>query len=248
MITTVMFDMGGTLEDLYSDETTQRAMAEKEFSLLKEYSIPYAGSVSDLLHCINTNMQRYKDESVITRIEKKPEEIWRDYLLKDVVDTSLLTEDICERLAHTWETTYFIRKLRPHVIPMLSNLKDAGLRLGIISNTASIFQVFDTLEVYGIRDYFEQIVLSSIIGYRKPHVNAFRIAMRQMGVLPNECVYVGDTLARDVSGALAAGFQKTIQIHSFLTDSRDAGLKGKWVPDYFIKDMSEIPAIVAALR
>ncbi len=63
-------------------------MAEKEFSLLKEYSIPYAGSVSDLLHCINTNMQRYKDESVITRIEKKPEEIWRDYLLKDVVDTS----------------------------------------------------------------------------------------------------------------------------------------------------------------
>ncbi len=43
-------------------------------------------------------------------------------------------------------------------------------------------------------------------------------------------------------------FKKTIQIHSFLTDSRDAGLKGKWVPDYFIKDMSEIPAIVAALR
>ena len=34
---------------------------------------------------------------------------------------------------------------------MLEGLKDLGMKLGVISNTASLYQVFDILKEYGIR-------------------------------------------------------------------------------------------------
>ncbi|MBQ4610707.1 MAG: HAD family hydrolase [Clostridia bacterium] len=249
MISSVMFDMGGTLEDLYSDESTQMKMAEKVSCILRENGVDWKMSDRETMELVNREMERYKAVSVKTEIELKPEEIWRGYILASQnLPDDVLTEDLCEKLAYAWETTYFVRKLRPNVIPMLSALKDMGVRLAVISNTASLFQVFDTLENYGIRKYFDQVVISSIVSYRKPHVNAFKIALRQMGLSADECVYVGDTVARDVSGAIKAGFAKTIQIYSFLTASRDAGLDGSIKPDYVIEDMNQIPQIVAELR
>ena len=50
----------------------------------------------------------------------------------------------------------------------------------MISNTASLYSVFDVLERYGIRDYFSDVTLSSVTGYRKPNPGIFKIALRQM--------------------------------------------------------------------
>ncbi len=66
-----------------------------------------------------------------------------------------------------WEVTYYHRELRPKVKETLEELKKRGYHLGVISNTASLYSVFDVLEQYGIRDYFEDVTLSSVTGYRK---------------------------------------------------------------------------------
>jgi len=67
-----------------------------------------------------------------------------------------------------WEVTHYHRALRPKVKEMLEGLKGLGMKLGVISNTAALYQVFRTLEEYGIRDYFQDVTLSSVTGYRKP--------------------------------------------------------------------------------
>ena len=54
------------------------------------------------------------------------------------------------------------------IINLLEGLKGLGMKLGVISNTAALYQVFRTLEEYGIRDYFQDVTLSSVTGYRKP--------------------------------------------------------------------------------
>ena len=75
---------------------------------------------------------------------------------------------------------------------MLEGLKGLGLKLGIVSNTAALYQVFAVLKEYGIRDYFQDVTLSSVTGMRKPAPDIFRVAMCQLQSAPEECVYVGD--------------------------------------------------------
>ena len=74
--------------------------------------------------------------------------------------------DVYKRQAHMWEITHYHRTLRPHVKEMLEGLKGLGMKLGVISNTASLYQVFDVLRDYGIRDYLQDVTLSSVTGYR----------------------------------------------------------------------------------
>lgn len=104
---------------------------------------------------------------------------------------------------------------------MLQALKSQGYHLGVISNNASLYNVFRVLEDYGIRGFMEDVTVSSVTGYRKPHPEIFRIALRQMQAKPEMCVYVGDTVSRDIIGPKQVGFAKAVQIRSFLSEQKD---------------------------
>ena len=106
-------------------------------------------------------------------------------------------------------------------------------------SAGSLFQVFSTLKLYGIRQYFDEITLSSIVGYRKPHPNIFRIACEQANLPPEECAFVGDTLSRDVVGPRKAGYGRIFKINSFLTPQKDIG-KYEVAPDYEITDIYDV--------
>lgn len=73
--------------------------------------------------------------------------------------------------------------------------------LGVLSNSPRSEKTLDRL---GLRRFFDAVVAASD-PHRKPHPAAFRRAYRLLGVRPAEAVYVGDSLANDVEGALSAG-------------------------------------------
>lgn len=123
---------------------------------------------------------------------------------------------------------------------MLAGLKARGYRIGVISNNASLYNVFNVLEEYGIREYMEDVEVSSITGYRKPHPEIFRISMKQMQEKPENCVYVGDTLSRDVIGSKEFGFGKAVYIQSFLSAQKDVGVVSSIQPDVTIQNMDEL--------
>ena len=143
-----------------------------------------------------------------------------------------------------WEVTHYHRKLRPHVKEMLEGLKGLRLKLGVISNTAALYQVFRTLEEYGIRDYFQDVTLSSVTGYRKPDPNIFLVSLNQVRSDPKTCAYVGDTYSRDVIGPQSLGFGATFHIHSFLTQSRDTDVPKDVRATYTIQDIYEVYTIL----
>ena len=224
MLNTVLFDMGGTLEDIwYNDETTVRA-AEAVRSTLRAGGLETDCSQAEFQERLLSGIREYKRWSEAHMLEKKPEEIWPDYYLKafDFEREKLLP--IAEVLANQWEVTYYHRELRPGVKEMLEGLRARGYHIGVISNNASLYNVFDVLEDYGIRDYMEDVTVSSVTGYRKPHPEIFRISMRQMRCRPENCVYMGDTVSRDIIGAKRAGFGRAVQIYSFLSARKDVGV------------------------
>ncbi len=248
MIKAVMFDMGGTLEDLYSDEKNDKATAYALYDILKKHQLEVPLEAEPLWAIAGAGIQAYKKESERTMIELKPEQIWCDWAFRDIpVDKAKLAE-ISEEIAHMWETTFYDRSLRPHAAEMLKGLKeDLGMHVAVVSNTGSLFQVFDTLKKYGVRQYFDEITLSSVVGYRKPHPYAFRIACEQADLDPSECAFVGDTLSRDVVGPRRAGFGRVFKINSFLTPQKDIG-KFDVVPDYEITDIYDVYTILKRER
>ena len=248
MIKAVMFDMGGTLEDLYSDEKNDRATAYALYEILNKHGIEVPYGAEELWKIVGAGIQEYKKDSERTLRELKPEEIWPDWGFKDIpVDKAKLAE-ISEEIAHMWEITYYDRKLREHGAEMLKGLKeDLGMYIAVVSNTGSLFQVFKTLEKYGVRQYFDDITLSSVTGYRKPHPNVFRVALNQANLKPEECAFVGDTLSRDVVGPRKMGYGRVFKINSFLTKQKDIG-KYEVEPDYEITDIYDVYTLLKKER
>jgi len=238
MLTTVLFDMGGTLENIWHNEETQRLALQRVWDTLLAHGLEPGVDFTQFQRQVLAGMREYKKWCDIGYREKKPEEIWPEYYLKAFDFKRDALYEICEELANMWECTYFHRELRPGVKEMLEQLKERGYHIGVISNNASLYNVFNVLDDYGIRAYMEDVEISSITGYRKPHPEIFRISMRQMQEKPENCVYVGDTLSRDVIGSKRFGFAKAVYIKSFLSDQKDEGVSADICPDAVIKDMA----------
>ncbi|WP_370813154.1 HAD family hydrolase [Butyricicoccus pullicaecorum] len=246
MLDTVQFDMGGTLEDIwYNEETAERA-ARGLLDLLEQHRLTVSCGQSVFWEQVQQGVSRYKAWSEGAALEKKPEEIWSMYYLASLGLPDEKVGEIAEELADFWEVTYYHRELRPGVRETLEELKTRGYKLGVISNTASLYSVFNVLEHYGIRDYFQDVTLSSVTGYRKPHPGIFQISLRQMQSKPENCVYVGDTRSRDIMGAKRAGFGLAVQIGSALTEQKDALTDPCWQPDARITSIPELLDVLTA--
>ena len=76
-------------------------------------------------------------------------------------------------------------------------------RLGVVSNFyGNLATVCDNAQV---RRYFGVIVDSARVGLSKPDPRIFMTAVEALGIEPARAVMVGDSLARDMAGARAAG-------------------------------------------
>lgn len=240
MIKAVMFDMGGTLEDLHTEERNSRATAKELYRILTEHGIEVPYEAEELWTKVGAQINAYKDWSVVSQRELKPEEIWVDWGFKDIPCDKEKLAACSEEIAHMWEVTFYDRSLRYHVPEMLKGLKELGLYVGVVSNTGSLFEVYDILKQYGVRQYFDDIVLSSVTGYRKPHPYIFEIALRNAQLKPEECAYVGDTRSRDIVGPKKCGFGETFQIVSELTKLKDGNNFDDIVPDHTVSDMLDV--------
>jgi len=83
------------------------------------------------------------------------------------------------------------------------DLRSRDIRTGIISNSDG--KVEWRLEELGVRDLFDFVIDSAIVGISKPDVRIFQNALETSGLEPSEAVYVGDYYEVDVRGARAAG-------------------------------------------
>lgn len=65
---------------------------------------------------------------------------------------------------------------------------------------------FVKLDSTGIRKFFENIIISEHVGYKKPDVNIFNYAVKSAKTNPEACIMIGDGLEVDVLGAQKAGW------------------------------------------
>lgn len=240
-IDTVLFDMGGTIEDVSYDNETRINAAKRILKFLSDSSIFLETTVDEFVEILKKRFAEYKTWSLETCIEANPTVIWTKWLLQDFKIDEEKISSISEPLSVIWETNFYKRRCREEVPEMLEKLKQRGYKLGVISNTTSKTQVFSTLEEYKIRDYFSCVCLSSVTGIRKPNKEIFEEALQKVGSMPQNTVYVGDQIARDVVGSKAAGYALVILIESFFTTFTDESVRNDLDKiDYKVSNLMEI--------
>ena len=99
-------------------------------------------------------------------------------------------------------------ELYDDVPAVLRQLADAGLRIGLISNTHRCLASFQShFELQGL---VSATVSSSDHGFMKPHPSIFTAALQLLDVTPADAVMVGDSLTHDVEGALNVGMRAVL--------------------------------------
>jgi putative hydrolase of the HAD superfamily len=104
----------------------------------------------------------------------------------------------------------------PDVGALFTGLHERGVKVGVLSNTIWSRGYHERVFARdGVLNLIDGAVYSSEIAHAKPHVEAFRAAMRAVGTDdPATCVYVGDRPYEDVHGAQRAGLRAVLVPHS----------------------------------
>lgn len=120
---------------------------------------------------------------------------------QDIRDPDLATE-----LAHRFVVE---RRLRHELFEDVAETL-AGLRrdnpMAVVTNGAACLQR-EKLAASGLADYFDAVVVSEDLGVAKPEAAVFEYALSLIDADPDQTVMIGDSLNKDVEGALAAGIQ-----------------------------------------
>lgn len=99
-------------------------------------------------------------------------------------------------------------ELYPDSEPLLAALKKDGHKMALVSNAPPDTEAVVT--ELGLRKYMDVVVISSTVGYAKPHPEIFRIALRRAGTAAEQTLHVGDLYESDVVGARNSGIDPVL--------------------------------------
>jgi putative hydrolase of the HAD superfamily len=174
------------------------------------------------------------DEDLAKRLQDAEREVWlysveqhRSATLDEVFRRAGIaaTESMLTAFHDWWEPHTYTD---PDVEPLFTGLHERGIRIGVLSNTiwprSQHERIFERDEVLAL---IHGSVYTSEIPWTKPHPEAFRAAMRAVGVTePGSTVFVGDRLFDDIHGAKEAGMRTVFVPHSDIPPDQLAAVEG----------------------
>ncbi len=129
----------------------------------------------------------------------------------------------------------------PDVRGVLDVLGEAGIRCVVVSNW--VWGLPELLHDLDLAHHFEHVVVSSRVGFDKPHAGIFRHALDLAGVSGRDAVHVGDNPATDVAGARAVGIRPIlVRRRPEADEALRADQRLRDVP--VIRDLTELPPLL----
>ncbi len=130
--------------------------------------------------------------------------------------------------------------MKDYIPTVLSQLRHK-YKLGLISNFAYPPGLTRTLERFDLAKFFNVIMISGDVGWRKPSSRIFQKALESLGVAASETVFVGDSLLHDIKGAKKVGI-RTVLVRKSLTGEMETEN-----PDVIISELDELPVVLKSL-
>lgn len=202
-INTLFFDLGFTLMNFHADWTQvmPKAILELQQALL---SLGYPVQGEDFRITFWQKLNEYYMERETEFIEYTT-----TFLLQNLLVETGLTDVPGHHLQTAVDAFYDVTEQHwqpePDAAPTLQVLAKQGYRMAIISNAGDDRDVQALVDKAGIHHFFDMVLSSAAVGYRKPNPKIFSLVMEQMQIQPAEAAMIGDTLGADILGAQNAG-------------------------------------------
>jgi len=124
-------------------------------------------------------------------------------------------------------------------LKMLAQIRDAGFRVGLVSNFDNADSAHQLLERTGIKSYLDALLISGEVGYRKPAPLLYRRIAEMLDLDPANVLFVGDNFEADVEGPQSVGMAC-----AWLNPKDVQPPKGSVAPDYEINLVEEVLGIL----
>ncbi len=169
----------------------------------------------------------------------------RGYVKKAIVYPQLAAEfgwppELAQTLCDDYYARYHEECIGfPGLHPMLAELRDMGLKLGIITNGWAQTQL-GVIRALDLEPYFDVILVSETEGVRKPEAEIFERALNRLQTSADRALFVGDHPLNDITGAQAVGMRAIWMRDDHWGDCPHA--------NWHINTLSELVPIVLAER
>jgi putative hydrolase of the HAD superfamily len=205
-----IFDLYGTLIDIHTNET-KASLWEKMVYFYGYHGAHYTTKELKKEYLKLCVIEEEKLGQVDSEIEIS--EVFLQLFLKKGVmaDTNLAVQ--AGELFRIQSTQYV--KLYEGVTELLEELKKKGKSLYVLSNAQRIFTAPE-LRLLGIEHYFDDIFISSDIGYKKPSSKFYESLITKYQLDKSKSIMIGNDPTADIKGAFEVGLS-TLYIHSNLS-------------------------------
>jgi HAD superfamily hydrolase (TIGR01549 family) len=109
-----------------------------------------------------------------------------------------------------WDASLQMRAY-PETHAVLKELGRRGIRRFIASNWD--WDIDRAIRDCGITDLIDGVVGSGRLGYRKPHLRFYELALKAAGTEPSRALFVGDNWIDDVEGPMWAGIAVAVHLN-----------------------------------
>jgi HAD superfamily hydrolase (TIGR01549 family) len=133
------------------------------------------------------------------------EEIWvafTERIIRGMGGNSDRAYECAVEMTRAWEHAHNF-DLFDDVLPVLTDLRERGLKLGLVSNTGR--DVDEFLAHHNLR--IDAALSSRIHGKVKPHPTIFQAVLDRLGVVAEQSAMVGDSPEDDLEGARGLGMR-----------------------------------------
>jgi HAD superfamily hydrolase (TIGR01549 family) len=128
-------------------------------------------------------------------------------------------------------------ELRVGAKKLLQQTQNQG-KVALISNFTYAPVIYSSLRKLGINEFFNVVVVSQEVGWRKPSGVIFQDALNRLQLQADEAVFVGDSPIEDIQGAKDAGL-RTMFVPSQFNKLKDL-VESKQKPDCIAKDLAMV--------
>ena len=200
-IQAVLFDLGNTL-------SRSASLSESMAGLIGSPIAQRFNLGRQQMHKIGVEINQQITD--LYRVERPDQPDWRQVWNAGIKNAGLkLSSDEVEHFCRAHLSEFLKNcELEPYSFPLLKNIRKLNIPLGLVSNVTGPVEIFEMdLIDKGLAIFFQTIVWSSGVGFRKPNPRIFQIALDDLNqVSGKQIIMVGDNEIADIIGGKNMGF------------------------------------------
>ena len=229
MIKGLLFDVNGTVIDIYTSESDDQIYRTVS-NFLDYYKIRISPQIikDEYFSRLRQQKKESAEEFPEFNVIKLFSEMIEKYRSEESLQVAPETVAILFRAAGRY-------KLEPYdgVIATLKQLAET-YPMAAVSDGQALWALPELYST-GLEKFFQFTIVSSDYGFRKPEPKMYELALQKMNLLPEEVIFVGNDMYRDIYGAHNIGM-KTVFFRSNQGEQSYSGAEA----DYSIYNFREL--------